>query len=388
MNDMNTIYFDNAATSFPKPPGVAVAVSRFINEIGANPGRSGHRSSIEAARVLFDARDLISTLFNSGDPNRCVFTLNATEALNLALKGLLRPGDHAITTGMEHNSVMRPLRALEAAGVSLTIVPCSSGGALDPTDVAAALRADTKLVVMTHASNVTGALLPVREVGRLCRERNILLVVDAAQTGGCFPVDIQSDMIDMLAFAGHKSLLGPQGTGGLVIGSRVDVSQIEPLKQGGTGSRSEFEIHPDFLPDIFEAGTPNTPGIAGLAAGIEFVLSLGVAEIHKREQLLMRILTEKLLDIPGLKIVGDPNPKTRVATVAFNIASQTPSDIGFRLDDEFDVLCRVGLHCAPAAHKTLGTFPGGAVRFGLSYFSTEEEIVKAADALRIIAGGK
>ncbi|MFA6448604.1 MAG: aminotransferase class V-fold PLP-dependent enzyme [bacterium] len=388
MNKNKPIYFDNAATSFPKPPGVAQAVAHFINEIGANPGRSGHRASIEAARVLFGARELVAQLFNVPGPNSCVFTSNATESLNLALKGLLRPGDHAITTGMEHNSVMRPLRALEAAGVSVTVVPCSAEGKLTPADVATAIRPDTKLVVMNHASNVSGTLLPVRDIGRVCREKDILLIVDCAQTGGCFPIDVQADMIDLLAFTGHKGLLGPQGTGGLVVGGRVDIAKMAPLKQGGTGSGSEYEMQPGFMPDAFEAGTPNTPGIAGLAAGLEFVLSEGVDAIHTREQSLMRNLIALLRDIPGLNIIGDPAPKTRVATVAFNIGGLSPSDIGFRLDDEFGILCRVGLHCSPAAHKTLGTFPAGAVRFGLSYFSTDEEIERAADALRAIAAGK
>jgi len=388
MEDNQTIYFDNAATSCPKPPGVAEAVARFINEIGANPGRSGHRASIEAARVLFEARELVANLFNAGDPSRCVFTLNATEALNLALKGLLRPGDHAVTTGMEHNSVMRPLRALEKAGVALTVVPCSAAGHLDPADVARAVRPGTKLVVMTHASNVTGTLLPLRDVARLCREKDILLVADCAQTAGCFPIDVQADMIDLLAFAGHKSLLGPQGTGGLVIGERALAANMAPLTQGGTGSRSEYETQPDFPPDMFESGTPNTPGLAGLAAGLEFVLGAGAAKIRAREQSLMSNLITRLLEIPGLTIIGDPDPESRVATVSFNIEGLSPSDVGFRLDDEFGILCRAGLHCAPAAHKTLGTFPGGAVRFGLSYFSTEAEIERAAQALHSITHKK
>lgn len=387
MNGERIVYFDNAATSHPKAPGVADAVSRFIDTVGANPGRSGHRLSIDAARVLFDARELVSRLFNSGDPHRCVFTLNATEAINLALKGLLRPGGHVVTSGMEHNSVMRPLRALEREGVEVSVARCSPGGLLDPDDVRRAIKPNTKMVVLNHASNVTGALLPIRETGRICRESGILLLADCAQTAGCVPIDLRADTADLVAFAGHKSLLGPQGVGGLVVGGRVDISKMTPLKRGGTGSRSEMEEQPDFLPDMLEAGTPNTPGIAGLAAGIEFILSEGIEKIRARELALIRRLIERLSEIPSVEIVGDPNPETRVATVSFNVLGMEASDVGFRLDDEFGVLCRVGLHCAPAAHKTLGTFPKGTVRFSLGYFSTEEEIDYAADALKKISSG-
>jgi len=244
------IYFDNAATSWPKPPGVAEAMMHFLERIGANPGRSAHRLSIEAGRIVEDARETMAQLFHISDPSRIVFSHNATYALNLALQGLLRPGDHVVTTSMEHNSVMRPLRALEAEGVHITVVPCSSEGFLDPDAVEAAMRSETRMIVLNHASNVVGTLLPVSEVGMIARRHDVLLLVDAAQTAGSYPINVEQDRIDLLAFTGHKSLGGPMGTGGLYIGERVDVSRFRPLVRGGTGSRSEQEEQPGFLPCV------------------------------------------------------------------------------------------------------------------------------------------
>ena len=236
------IYFDNAATSWPKPPSVAEAMVHFLNEVGANPGRSAHRLSVEASRIVYDAREALAQLFNIPDPLRIVFGSNATEALNMALRGILRPGHHVITSSMEHNSVMRPLRALERQGVEVTVVQCSPEGFLDPAGMEAAVRPNTAMIALNHASNVVGTLLPVAEVGRIARRHGLLLLVDAAQTGGAYPIDVQADGIDLLGFTGHKSLYGPMGTGGLVIGERVDVARMEPLKRGGTGSRSEKEF--------------------------------------------------------------------------------------------------------------------------------------------------
>ncbi len=269
------IYFDNAATSWPKPPGVAEAMTHYLAEIGANPGRSGHRLAVEAARMVYGVREAVAELFGAPDPLRVVFGANATEALNLALNGLLRPGDHVVTASMEHNSVMRPLRALERGGVQVTVVRCSPDGVLDPADLEAAIRPDTRLIALNHASNVVGTLLPVAEAGRIARQHGTLLLVDAAQTAGAYPINVQADAIDLLAFTGHKSLYGPMGTGGLVIGERVDVTQLAPLKRGGTGSRSEHEEQPEFLPDLCESGTPNAVGLAGLGAGMRWVLGAG-----------------------------------------------------------------------------------------------------------------
>ncbi len=382
------IYFDNAATTWPKPPCVAEAMVRFMNEVGTNPGRSGHRLSVEAARVVYAAREAVATLFNVSDPLRVVFGANATEALNLALRGLLRPGDHVITSSMEHNSVMRPLRQLEREGVELTVVPCSPEGFLDPADILAAVRPNTVLVALNHASNVTGTILPVAEVGRALRRRpqgSPLLLVDAAQTGGAYPVDVETDCIDLLAFTGHKSLYGPTGTGGLIVGERVDVKWMMPLKRGGTGSRSEREEQPDFLPDVYESGTLNVVGLAGLEAGVRWVLGQGVEAIRTHEAMLTQRLIDGLCAIPGVTVYGGLDAARQTATVSFNIAGKEPSEVGQRLDEEYAIMCRVGLHCAPAAHKTLGTYPDGTVRLGLGAFNTEEEVDAALRAVRALA---
>jgi cysteine desulfurase/selenocysteine lyase len=380
------IYFDNAATSWPKPPGVIEAMVHFMQEVGANPGRSGHRLSVEAGRIVYETREALAELFNIEDPLRVVFGYNVTEGLNLALRGTLRPGDHVITSSMEHNSVMRPLRALEREGVELTVVTCSLEGFLDPADVEAAIQANTVMVVLNHASNVVGSLLPVAEVGRICRQHDLLLLVDAAQTAGAYPIDVEADNVDLLGFTGHKALCGPMGTGGLYIGPRVDLERLEPLKRGGTGSRSEMEEQPDFLPDMCESGTANTVGLAGLGAGVRFVLEQGVENIRRHEEKLTAQLIEGLQAVPGVTLYGGRDASRQAATVSFNIAGLEPSEVGLQLDEEYDIMSRVGLHCAPSAHKTIGTFPTGTVRFGLSYFSTEEEVEAAVQAVREMAG--
>ena len=379
------IYFDNAATSWPKPPGVAEAMTHFLNEIGANPGRSGHRLAIEAGRIVYDAREAVAQLFNAPDPLRVAFGQNVTEALNLVVRGLLRPGDHVITSSMEHNSVMRPLRAMEKIGVELTVVPCSPGGFLDPTDVEAALRANTALIALNHASNVVGTLLPVAWVGRIARQHDLLLLVDAAQTGGAYPIDVEADLVDLLGFTGHKSLGGPMGTGGLIVGERVDVAQMAPLKRGGTGSRSEEEEQPEFLPDVYESGTPNAVGLAGLNAGVRWVLECGVDAVRAHEVELTQRLIEGLRATPCVVVYGGLDAARQSATISFNVTGMAPSDVGLRLDEEYGIMCRVGLHCAPAAHRTIGTFPLGTVRFGIGAFNTPEEVDEAVAAVRQLA---
>jgi len=379
------IYLDNPATSWPKPPQVKEAMNKFMEEVGANPGRSGHFLSIEAARIIYEAREAISVLFHVKDSSRIIFTLNATESINLALKGLLKPGDHIITSSMEHNSVMRPLRDMEKKGVALSIMPCSKEGLMDPKEVERKIQSNTKMVVLNHASNVTGTLLPVKEVALITRRHDLLLLVDSAQTAGAYPIDVEKDRIDLLAFTGHKSLYGPQGTGGLVIGERIDEKEMIPLKQGGTGSRSEFEEQPDFLPDRFESGTPNGVGIAGLLAGVQYVFERGVEQIRQSESSLTEKLIEDLKEIPQLKLYGAESMKDRIATLSFNLPPLSPSDVAFRLEKEFGILCRPGLHCAPSAHHTIGTFPEGTIRFGLSVFNTEADIEAAIQAVFIIS---
>jgi cysteine desulfurase/selenocysteine lyase len=385
------VYFDNAATSWPKPPGVAKAMTHFLNEVGANPGRAAHRRAVESGRILYDAREAVCELFHAPDPLRLVFGKNVTEALNLALRGLLRPGDHVVTSSMEHNSMMRPLRALErqpepgSSGVQVTVVKCSPQGMLNPADVEAAIRPDTRLVALNHASNVVGTLLPVAEVGAICRERDLMFLVDVAQSGGAYPIDVQADQIDLLAFTGHKSLGGPMGTGGLIVGERVDETQLEPLVRGGTGSRSEHEVQPDFLPDMYESGTPNVVGLAGLRVGVCWVLERGVEAIRAHEVALAQTLINGLRAIPGVTVYGTLDAGLQTATVSFNIARLAPSEVGLRLDDEYGIMCRVGLHCAPTAHKTIGTFPDGTVRFGLSAFNTMDEVEAALAAVEGLA---
>ena len=385
------IYFDNAATSWPKPPGVAEAMVRFLETVGANPGRAAHRQAVESGRIVYDAREAVAKLFHAPDPLRVVFGKNVTEALNLALRGLLRPGDHVVTSSMEHNSVMRPLRALErqpepcSGGVQVTVVGCSPQGVLDTAGVEAAIQPNTKLVALNHASNVVGTLLPVAEVGAICRKRDVLLLVDAAQTGGAYPIDVQADQIDLLAFTGHKSLGGPMGTGGLIVGERVDETQMEPLMRGGTGSRSEHEVQPDFLPDMCESGTPNVVGLAGLQVGVRWVLERGLEAIRAHEVALAQALINGLRAIPGVTVYGTLDAELQTATASFNVAGMAVSEVGLRLDDEYGIMCRMGLHCAPAAHRTMGTFPTGTVRFGMGAFNTLEEVDSALIAVGQLA---
>ena len=379
------IYFDNAATSWPKPPGVAQAMVHYLDQVGANPGRSGHRLSIEAGRIVYRTREAVASLFDAPDPLRVVFAANVTEALNLALLGLLRPGDHVVTSSMEHNSMMRPLRALEQRGVALTVVPCTRQGMLDPADVEAAIRPDTRMIALNHASNVVGTLLPVAQVGRVARDHNVWLLVDAAQTAGAYPVDVQADRIDLLAFTGHKSLYGPMGTGGLVIGERVDVAELEPLKRGGTGSHSEHEAQPTFLPDLCESGTPNAVGLAGLGAGLQWLQERGIDSVRTHEAALTQQLIDGLRAIPGVTVYGPLDAGQQVAAVSFTIEGLETSQIGLILEEEHGIMCRVGLHCAPAAHKTIGAFPHGTVRLGLGATNTAKEVDEALAAVRAVA---
>ncbi|MBA4397720.1 MAG: cysteine desulfurase [Syntrophus sp. (in: bacteria)] len=380
---MDVVYLDNAATSFPKPEATLEAMMRYQRTIGGSPGRSGHRLSIEAGRVVHETREVLARLFNIDDPLRIVFTKNATEALNIALIGLLKPGDHVITTGMEHNSVMRPLRYLASRGIDLSVVPCSERGELDPDDVSAAFRANTRAVVMTHASNVTGTIMPVKEVGALTRVRgDIVLCVDAAQTAGALPIDVATMSVDLLAFTGHKSLYGPQGTGGLYIRKGLE-KDIAPFMRGGTGSRSEFEEQPDFMPDKYECGTPNTIGLAGLHAGAAFILEQGVEAVRAKESALTRRFMNHLQALGEfVTVYGPPAVHNRIPLISFNLRDITPSDAALYCDEQWGVMCRPGLHCAPAAHRIIGSFPQGTVRFSFGFFNTQEHVDLAAEALR------
>ncbi|MBN2516960.1 MAG: aminotransferase class V-fold PLP-dependent enzyme [Deltaproteobacteria bacterium] len=378
------IYFDNAATSWPKPNETLVAMNYYNNMIGGSPGRSGHRRSIEAGRVVLEAREAIAKLFGVRDMLRIVFTKNATESLSIAIFGLLKPGDHAITSGMEHNSVMRPLRAMEEQGVEVTVIPCSPAGELDPADVERSIKANTQAIYITHASNVTGTIMPVTEIGRIAREKGVIFCVDAAQTAGAIPIDVDIMAIDLLAFTGHKSLFGPQGTGGLYVARGLE-KEITPIMMGGTGSRSEFEKQPDFLPDIYESGTLNAIGIAGLGAGVRFILDEGIDAIRDKEERLTGMLLEGLSAISGVTIYGCRDSKKQTTVVSLGIKDKSPADIALILDDEFHIMSRPGLQCAPAAHSTIGTFPVGTLRLSPGYFSNGDEVRKAIDAIKDIA---
>ncbi|MEQ8159679.1 MAG: aminotransferase class V-fold PLP-dependent enzyme [Smithellaceae bacterium] len=378
------IYFDNAATSWPKPPETIAAMQNYLQNIGGSPGRSGHSLSIEAARIIFAAREKLAELFNIPDPLRIVLTKNATEALNIAIFGLLKPGDHVITSGMEHNSVMRPLRLMEARGIRITVIPCDKTGLLDPAQIAGAIEKNTKAIFITHASNVTGTVLPVADIGRIARDHDLVLCVDAAQTAGSYPIDVLDMNIDLLAFTGHKSLLGPSGTGGLYIREGLE-KNITPLCVGGTGSRSEMEAQPDFMPDRYEAGTPNTAGFAGLRAGVEFVLSRGLDEIKSKEENLTKVFIEGIGNLPGITLYGQTSVDQRIPVVSFNIDGMDPAAVAWEIDERFKIMSRSGLQCAPAAHKTIGTYPVGTVRFSFSYFNTEEQVIQSIEALEQIS---
>ena len=381
------IYFDNAATSWPKPETTVRAVESCLRETGGSPGRSGHSMSINTSRVIFNAREALAGLLGLDDPLRIVLTKNATEALNIAIFGLLKPDDHVITSSMEHNSVMRPLRATEASGVDLTILPCSATGELDPGVIVPAIKKNTKAIFLTHASNVTGTIMSVAEIGRIAREHGLVFCVDAAQTAGALPIDIRAMNIDLMAFTGHKSLFGPQGTGGLYIRKGLE-QVISPLMRGGTGSRSEYEEQPDFMPDKFESGTPNTAGYAGLSAGIDFILSQGLDTINAHEKRLTELFLQGIGAVDDVTIYGLKDASRRISVVSFNIRDIDPAKAALELDDRFGIMSRPGLHCAPSAHKTIGTFPAGTVRFSFSYFNTVKEINRAVDAVRSLANQK
>ena len=375
------IYLDHAATSWPKPPEVIAAMTHFLERAGGNPGRAGHRLSIEAGRIVYKTRDTLAEFFNTVDPLRIIFTQNATHAINLAIHGLLRPGDHVVTSGVEHNAVMRPLRFLEQTGIRVSIVPCDDCGMIDPQNIARAVEKSTRLIVVTHACNVMGTILPVAEIAAVARRAGAYLLVDAAQSAGSVPIDMQAMGIDLLAFTGHKGLQGPPGTGGLVIGEHVRIEDMTPLTRGGTGSRSESEYQPEDLPDKFESGTLNGPGIAGLETGIRFVRERGVEQIRAHETALAKRLTEGLENIPGVRLYGPKDWEKRSAVVSFTSDRHQTSEIGFRLDEEFGILCRVGLQCAPAAHRTIGSFPGGTVRFAPGPQTRTDEIDTAVAAV-------
>ena len=373
------IYLDNAATSFPKPESVYQAMDRFARQSLANPGRAGHKMALAAEHALDDARHRLNQLFHGESPERFAFTLNCTDALNMAIKGVLRQGDHVITTDLEHNSISRPLRALELAGfITLTRVSADGGGTVDPDAVRQALTAKTRLIAVTHASNVLGTVQPVADFGRIAGERGALLLVDAAQTAGVITIDVQAMGIDLLAFPGHKSLMGPTGTGALYVRPGLNLSA---WREGGTGGDSSSETQPKLWPYFLEGGTPNVLGVAGLAEGIKFVAERGLDKIHQHEVELVERLWRRLEQMPGFTVFGHRDHARRVGTISFRSEALPAAELGGILDQAFDIAIRPGLHCAPYIHRAIGTFPEGAVRVSPGAFSTAEEIDRIADAL-------
>jgi cysteine desulfurase / selenocysteine lyase len=366
-----SIYLDNAATSYPKPEAVYQAVMHAMREIGASPGRGGHRRSLEAGRIMFQAREAAARLFCAPDSSRMLFTHSATEALNMALRGTLAAGDHVITSSMEHNSLVRPLHLLEKQGVALTIVQAGPDGVIDPDDVRHALTPRTRMIAIGHVSNVSGTIQPIELVSAIAHEAGALFLLDAAQSAGCLPIDVVASAIDLLAVPGHKGLYGPQGTGLLYVAAHVPLT---PLLAGGTGTSSTAEEQPDSMPDGYEAGTHNLPGIAGLKAGMEFVMEQGVAAIGEHERGLVTYSMELLRGLPRVTLHTPADPALRGAVLSFTIAGTDPATVAFDLDRRFDIAVRAGLHCAPRAHRTLGTFPGGTVRMSPGWFTTREDI--------------
>lgn len=376
------VYFDNAATTFPKPNEVYDAIMRAMTEYGANPGRSGHKLALKMGREIFETRELLAKLFNIDNPMNIIFTSNCTESLNLAIKGILKKGDHVITSSMEHNSVLRPLFELKKEGVQVTVVNGNSMGKIAVEDIASNIRNNTKLIVTTHVSNLTGTIMPIEKIGEIAKRNGIHFLVDAAQSAGVYDIDVKRMNIDMLAFPGHKGLLGPQGTGGLYIKEGLSLKE---MKQGGTGSLSHLLEQPDMLPDKYESGTLNGPGIVGLKAGIEYILNNGIDKIREHEESLTKHFIEEVSKIDKVKIYGPLNEKEQGAVVSINIGDEDSSEISYILDEQYDIEVRPGLHCAPLAHKTIGTFEQGVVRFSFGIFNTHDEIDYAVKSIREIS---
>jgi cysteine desulfurase/selenocysteine lyase len=374
-----SLYLDNAATSHPKPQAVYERVRHALEEVGANPGRGAYRLAREASAILADARMKLAELFGIADPQQIVFTANATESINVVLKGWLRPGDRVLISSLEHNAVVRPLTRLAQLGVQVETVPNSPSGHLDLDVLRRLLTPPPRLVVLVHACNVNGALQPVEEVAGLCRHAGVPLLLDAAQTAGVQRFLVDEWALGMLACSGHKGLLGPSGVGMLYIRPDLDVA---PLREGGTGSRSEEEQQPLFRPDRYECGTPNLPGIAGLAAGVEFILKVGTDAIRHHELELATMLEQGLEELPRVQLY---RPEIRgTGAVSFNVTHLNPGDLGHLLDAGFDIAVRTGLHCAPLAHKTLGSFPAGSVRVAPGYFNTRDHVEQFLNAMRSV----
>jgi len=376
------IYLDNASTSYPKPEVVVRAVTACMLERGANPGRGSHRMAVEAERLISETRDLLAELINAGSSSDIIFTYNCTEAINLALKGLLNVGDHVITTSIEHNATARPLRVLEEHGVVVDKVFVDAHGKVSVDDFDALVKPNTKLITVIGASNVNGAILPVKEIGSIARKHGVSFMVDAAQLIGHYEIDVRGLGIDILAFPGHKGLLGPQGTGALYIGPGLDLAE---MLQGGTGSASDSLIQPLLRPDRYESGTPNTPGITGLGAALKFLREVTIQNIAVKVQGMVGMLIDGLSGIDGVTLYGPPKGVDRAPVVSFNIDGMNSDEVGYILDSQFGIASRSGLHCAGEAHRSFGTLESGMVRLSPGFFNSSEDIEKALEAVSAIA---
>ncbi|WP_409343667.1 aminotransferase class V-fold PLP-dependent enzyme [Paenibacillus sp. MBLB4367] len=380
---MSVYYFDHAASSWPKPKEVVEAMSACVLEYAANPGRGSHQMAVKASRTLFETRKHLAKLFRVANPNDISFSLNTTEALNLAIKGFVKENDHVICTTLEHNSIRRPLEYLRRTkNISITYIQADREGKIDLTEVERAFRPNTTLFACSHSSNLLGTIIPIEEIAGICQTNGVRLLVDAAQTAGTVPIDVQAIGIDMLAFPGHKGLLGPQGTGGLYIHPDIE---LEPLMHGGTGSQSEAIDQPSVRPDRYESGTQNTPGIAGLNEGVKFILRETVERIHHKEWLLTQRIMEGMLGIAGVELLGPKLGENKTGIVSFRLNGIDASELAFILDQSFQIAVRAGYHCTPLGHETAGTMETGAVRASVGYFTTEQEADHLIHAIGEIA---
>jgi len=370
---LKRIYLDNGATSYPKAPGVGDAVKLFIEDIGNNVNRSGYAGSFAAEEIVFETREMLGRLFNFDRSENIIFTMNITQGLNFLLKGLLRQGDHCIVSSMEHNAVMRPLMQLKKEGAEFSRVMCDKFGRLNPDDISRHIKPNTRAVVITHASNVCGTVLPAADIGSICKEKGLKFIIDTAQTAGIMDIDFNKIKAHAIAFTGHKGLLGPQGTGGFAINDEM-AEAIDTLISGGTGSLSEYEVQPPYMPDKFEAGTMNLPGIYGLNAALKYIDNIGTDAIREKELELTYMLLQGLVNIKGVHISGLKGINNRTAVVSVDFEGCDNAEVAHCLDKYHGIKTRCGLHCAPSAHRTLGTFPRGTVRFSPGHFNTKEEI--------------
>ena len=381
---MKKIYLDQASTTYPKPECVAKAVYEYMTGNGCNINRGCYENAYDTEEVILETREMLCELFDGPDCKNVVFTKNVTESLNVVLKGFLKPGDHVLVSSIEHNAVMRPIRQLEKCGVSFDRIPCTIQGELCLEALKGLVKENTKAIVMMHASNVCGTILPIKEVGAFCKENGLKFIVDCAQTAGVFPISMKEMNIDVLCFTGHKGLYGPQGIGGFILQEEM-IDLIDPLLSGGTGSISHTEEIPSFMPDRFEPGTMNLPGIFGLHAALAWINEVGMEEIHKKENTLCAVFLENIKGLDSnsdkIRLIGKETESGRTAVVSIQTPGRDVSEVAYLLDKNYGIMTRVGLHCAPSAHETLNTYPIGTIRFSFGYFNTEEDVLYAVKAL-------